>query len=139
VIVPPEKRTLLANVFALALIDRAPGATLEQIESARQKAYRAPLLMLAVMIAGDDAACAVPAVERLVSLGCAIQNILLAVHSMGYGSGLTSGQALSSDRLRRLFLLQNHESAVCFVNIGSVAFSKPVRIRPQTAYFVSSL
>lgn len=48
IIVPADQRHRLAEVFALALIDRDPGATLEQIEAAREKAHRAPLLMVAV-------------------------------------------------------------------------------------------
>ena len=36
IIVPPAQRHRLAEVFALALIDRDPGATLAQIESARE-------------------------------------------------------------------------------------------------------
>jgi FAD/FMN-containing dehydrogenase len=46
--VPTEQRHRLAEVFALALVDRDPGATQEQIESAREKAHRAPLLLIAV-------------------------------------------------------------------------------------------
>lgn len=45
VLIPPGQRHRLSEVFALALIDRDPGATLEQIESAREKAHRAPLLL----------------------------------------------------------------------------------------------
>jgi nitroreductase len=52
IVVPASQRPALAEVFALALIDRDPGATLEQIESAREKAYRAPLLMVAVACLG---------------------------------------------------------------------------------------
>jgi nitroreductase len=52
VIVPRDKRQRLAEVFSLALVDRDPGATREQIEAAREKADRAPLLMLAVVRIG---------------------------------------------------------------------------------------
>ena len=82
---------------------------------------------------------AVSDAERLVSLGCAIQNVLLAAHAMGFGSGLTSGQALASPRLRALFGLHGHEQAVCCINIGTVARAKPARLRPAVAAFVSSL
>ena len=77
--------------------------------------------------------------ERLVSLGCAIQNVLLVAHSMGFGAGLTSGQAMLSWRLRQLFGLVEHEVAVCCINIGTVSKKKPPRLRPRSAVFVSSL
>jgi len=139
IIVPQQKRHLLAEVFALALIDRDPGATLEQIESAREKAYRAPLLMLAVgrmHKAEPD----IPHVERLISAGCAIQNLILAAHAMGFGTGLTSGQAMTSARLKDLFSLGRDEMPLCFVNIGTVSKRKgPIRLRPEPAAFTTTL
>jgi len=138
VIVPQDKRALLAEVFALALIDRDAGATLEQIESAREKAHRAPLLMLSVARLGRSEP-DIAAAERLVSLGCALQNMLLAAHAMGYGAGLTSGQAMTSARLRELFALAEGERAVCCINVGSVTKRRPLRTRPAPAAIVSTL
>ncbi len=138
VIVPQERRSALANTFALALIDRDPGARLEQIEAAREKAYRAPLLMLVVAKLGDCEP-AVPVLERMVSVGCAVQNMLLSAHSMAYGSSLTSGQAMRSPRMRQLFRLMDGEEAVCFVNIGTVSKRKVGRIHPEPSSFVSQL
>jgi nitroreductase len=150
VVVPDTKRQVLAEAFGLALQDRDPLATAEQIENAREKAHRSPFLMLAIArLAGSDpeveAARAaggeleVNDAERLVSLGCAIQNVLLSAHAFGFGSGLTSGQALASTRLRVLFGLQVHEQAVCCINVGTVNKGKPPRLRPDVTAFVSSL
>jgi nitroreductase len=139
VIVPATRRALLAEVFAQALTDRDAAATAEQIDAAREKAHRAPLLMLAVARLGA-AEPDIPAAERLVSLGCAIQNMLLAAHAMGFGAGLTGGQALASPRLRALFALADGEAAVCCVNVGTAVKRKPPsRVRPAAAAFVSSL
>jgi nitroreductase len=138
VIVPTDKRAMLAEVFALALIDRDPGATLEQIEAAREKAHRAPLLVLAIARVGPVEP-PIPVFERLVSLGAAVQNLLLSAHAMGFGSGLTSGQAMSSPRMRALFALSEGEEPVCFVNVGTVARAKPPRLRPVAAAYTTSL
>lgn len=138
VIVPTAKRVSLAEVFALALIDRDPGATLEQIEAAREKAHRAPLLMLAIArLAPVEPP--IPVLERLVSLGAAVQNVLLSAHAMGYGAGLTSGQAMTSPRMRTLFALGDGEEPVCFVNVGTVVKAKSPRLRPAPMAYSSSL
>lgn len=140
VIVPKHRRELLTEVFGLALLDRDPNATPEQVESAREKAYRAPFLMLAIArLAGTDTQTEIGNSERLVSFGCAIQNILLSAHGAGFGTGLTSGQAMASPRLRALFSLNRHEQAVCCINIGTVTKRKPARLRPDMASFVTSL
>jgi len=149
-LVPVEKRADLAEVFGQALLERDAQATHEQLDTARDKAHRAPCLMLAIArLEGSDpqreaereqaGELWVCDAERLVSLGCAIQNMLLSAHALGFGSGLTSGQALSSAGLRSLFALQAHEQAVCFVNIGTVSRAKPTRVRPALAAFFSSL
>lgn len=139
IIVGSRQRHRLAEVFALALIDRDPGATLEQIESAREKAHRAPLLMLAI-------ACLqprqpdTPPMERMVSMGAAVQNILLGAHAMGFGASLTSGQAMASPRLHSLCGLSDGELPICCINIGTVSKRKAVvRIRLLPSRFVSEL
>lgn len=138
VIIPAAKRAELAQVFAQALLERDPGAELAQVEAAREKAYRAPLLMLVVARLAS-AEPDIPMLERMVSVGCAIQNMLLSAHSMAFGSSLTSGQALRSARMRQLFQLQAGEEAVCFINVGTVTQSKARRLQPQPEQFVSSL
>ncbi|MGJ2409028.1 nitroreductase family protein, partial [Salmonella enterica subsp. enterica serovar Paratyphi A] len=49
VLVPDASRPMLAGVFAQALLERDPAATPEQAEQAREKAYRSPVLLLAVV------------------------------------------------------------------------------------------
>lgn len=138
VVIAQDKRHALGEVFALALIDRDPGATLQQIEDARSKAHRAPLLMLAIARLGPQEP-NTPSLERMISMGCAVQNILLSAQSMGFGSGLTSGRAMDSKRMRDLFQLTQGEEAVCFINVGSVTQQKTPRMRPLPERFVSTL
>lgn len=77
--------------------------------------------------------------ERLVSLGCALQNMQLMAHAMGYGAALTSGQALDAAPMRALFGLQAGEQAVCFLSIGTVQRRPGGVQRPQPVDFVRVL
>lgn len=138
VVVPEAARAALADVFAEALRERDDAASSEQLAQAREKAFRAPLLMLAVADLGD-AASEVPGSERLVSAGCAIQNMLLMATALGFGSALTSGKAMESRGLRELFALQATEHAACFVSVGTAPLRKPPRQRPEPGRFVSTL
>jgi nitroreductase len=138
VLVPAAARPALADVFAQALCERDPAATPEQAEQAREKAYRAPVLMLVVV----DSQCGDSAIdlsERLVSAGCAVQNMLLMATAQGFGSALTSGKALKSPGLRGLFQLDAWEQALCFVSIGTVQSRKAARARPVADSYVSTL
>ena len=138
VVVPLDKRAELAEAFGQALRDRDATATAEQVAQARGKAFRAPFLALAIARLGPCEPDIDP-LERMVSVGAAIQNFLLYAHSMGFGSSLTSGQAMRSGAFRRLFQLADGEHAVCGINVGTVTKRKPVRLRPEVATFVTHL
>jgi nitroreductase len=138
VVIPAAARARLSQVFADALLERDPAATPEQVAQAREKAFRGPVLMLAVIRTGlpDEE---IPPLERVLSAGCAIQNMLLVATAMGFASSLTSGKALQSPGLRALFSLQDDEQAVCFVSLGTADRSKSARQRPEPSRYVSFL
>ena len=138
VIVPAAARAALADVFEASLRGRDACVTEDQVAQAREKAFRAPLLMLAVARLGG-APGEVPDTERLVSAGCAIQNMLLMATALGYGSALTSGKAMGSKPLRALFGLVEEEQALCFVSIGTIAAARRGRTRPAVHCYVSEL
>ena len=136
--VPEAARPWLADVFGQALQERDGAASAEQLAQAREKAFRAPVLLLVVVDArrGDPE---VDLYERLVSTGCAVQNMLLMATALGYGSALTSGKALKAQGLRALFGLDEGEHALCFVSIGTVLSHKPDRPRPAPRDYVATL
>lgn len=138
VVIPTEARERLAQAFSAALLQRDASATDEQQAQARDKAFRAPLLILVVVDAtrGDPE---VNLFERMVSAGCAIQNMLLMATAQGFGSALTSGKAMTSEPLRTLFALGAGEHAVCCISVGTVQSRKPARQRPTPADYVSYL
>ena len=138
VLVPESARAALAEVFAQALLERDADASPAQTAQAREKAHRAPVLMLAV-VDGERGDRGIDLAERLVSAGCAVQNMLLVATAQGYGSALTSGKALRSPGLRALFQLADAEQALCFISIGTVQSRKSVRARPAVHSYVSTL
>jgi nitroreductase len=114
----PGQRAHLGALFEAALLERDPGADEAARAAAREKATRAPELLLAVVRlapAHDD----VVDTERYVTLGAALMNLLLAAHAMGFGAMLTSGRALRSAAFARDAGLAADERPVCFVSIGT--------------------
>ena len=134
----PAQRPLLADAFAAALHERDPQAGAELLEQAREKAYRAPELWVLV-VDGAKGDADIGLHERILSAGCAVQNVLLMATALGFGSALTSGKALKADSLRALFQLAPSELALCFVSIGTVLSRKAVRARPMPSAYVSTL
>jgi nitroreductase len=135
--IPSERRDDLGIVFEEALVRRDPAADAEARASAREKALHAPCLLVAVLV--DAPGTTIPVEEKLVSLGCALQNVLLAARALGFASGLASGGALDTPAMRRLLALDAHERAVCFIGIGTGEPKKTPRVRPQPGQFFKTL
>lgn len=136
--VPAASRAALADVFADALRVRDAQAGDAQMAQAREKAHRAPLLLLLV-VDGQRGDPAIDLHERIVSAGCAVQNLLLMATALGFASALTSGKALKSAGLRRLFGLTDADHALCFVSVGTARARRPARLRPVSTDFVRCL
>ncbi len=131
-------RQRLSEVFVEALRQRDPQALPDQLEDARIKAFRGPVLILAIVdLRADDPE--VPAFERVFSLGCAVQNLLLAARARGFGSGLSSGRALHVPLMHQAFGLAEGEQPVCFISLGTPQRSRPIRPRPAVAEFVQRI
>lgn len=133
-IIPTHKRTDLGDLFAAALLERDPSASHDQLEQARDKALRAPLLMLLIVDEAKGSA-DIDLHERVLSAGCAVQNLMLLAHAMGYGSGLTSGKALKADSFRAGLGLGASDRAICCLSVGTVSSRKPFKPRPEVAQF----
>jgi len=138
ILIPEQRRSDLGAVFAETLAARETDCGEVALASAFAKAYHAPCLMVAVL--GDDpASAAVPRDEKLVSLGCAIQNMLVAAQARCFASGLASGAGMQAAGLRRLLGLAPHEQAVCFIGFGRTDMAAAPRRRPDPDLFFSSL
>jgi nitroreductase len=118
-----HQRDALADLFEACSAERNPSPTPDDRARSREKAYRAPLLLLAVL-RSTPADPEVPLTERAVALGAALMNLLLAAHGLGFGAMLTSGRAVRSERFARAFALADDEQAVCFVSIGTAVAAR---------------
>jgi nitroreductase len=134
--IAPEQRAALADVFEQSLLERLPDAADSARSQAREKAFRAPELLLAIArlqpVHAD-----VPDAERFVALGAALQNLLLAAHGMGFAAMLTSGQSLKARHFWRAFELGEGEQPLCFVSIGTPTEVKR-RSRPSAHELMSA-
>lgn len=116
--VQDHQRDTLADLFEACARDRVPLPPPEDLALARDKAHRAPTLLLAVLkTLPEDPE--VPPTERAVALGAGLMALMLAAHGMGFGAMLTSGRAVRTDRFARAFALGPGEQAITFVSIGT--------------------
>jgi nitroreductase len=112
-----ESRLRLGELFASSLQHRDPRASAENLERERQKALRAPLIIVA--IAAIKANPKIPAVEQLLSAGAAVQNILVACHARGFGASWKTGDAAYDPKVKEALGLRGTEEIVGFLYIGT--------------------
>jgi nitroreductase len=124
---PRSARRALGEAFDLSLLARNAAAPDIDRARARQKAFNAPTLVAAVLKLSGGSDTAVTDLDRTISLGCAIQNMLLLATAQGFGSAITSGRAVQAKPLRSLLRLEGHESVACFLSFGTAAEPEPQR------------
>lgn len=137
--VADASRDRLADVFVAAKRQRQPDAAKAVLDREREKALNAPTLLVACARLRADTT-AVPVAEQLISVGAAIQNMLLAAHALGFGAILLSGEKTRQPLVRDAFGLGSAELLVGFISIGSIAAASPLpaKRRPAVASYFST-
>ncbi len=133
-VIDGEGRQRLGEVFAGLLQRDQPQADAEALERERQKPLRAPMIIVAV--ARIQAHPKVPAMEQLLSAGCAVHAMLLAAFAQGLGAIWRTGPLASDTRLHAALGLQPGETVAGFLYLGTpvAALPAPTPLDPQ-AYF----
>ena len=139
ILVDDPMRHGLGQALSRAVVERDPTATEAQQVMAQEKGLRAPVLLAAICRKPTDGHSEIPWEERVLSLGCAIQNMLLVATAIGFDSALTTGRAMASQALREFLQLGIDEQSLCFINIGSATRQPADKQRPDLSKFFSIL
>ncbi|PZE22712.1 nitroreductase family protein [Paenibacillus xerothermodurans] len=113
-------RQVLADAYSDIAAAGAQGLPAEEVETLRKKqeskAFRAPLVI--AVAASPSKAEKVKEIEELAAAHAAVQNMLLAAHSMGLGAIWRTGEPAYHPRMKRAFGLTESEHLVGLVYIG---------------------
>jgi nitroreductase len=136
--VPDTARPGLAEAFADAALELRPDADAAALAESRARAMGGPTL-LAIVARIDPAHDRVPAGEQWISVGAAVQNMLLAAESLGFRGKLLSGARVRSRALRRFFSLGENEHLAAFLALGTPVGEPKLRQRRDAAGILSTL
>jgi len=135
-IVRGEARALLAETFVDALLKREPNADEAAIEKERSRTRFAPVVIVACAeITTDNPN--VPPLEQIVSTGAAVQNIMNAAHSKGFGSFLSTGKNARDPNVKKAFNLKDKDEIVGFIYLGTPKPGLSAKPRPDAMDFCS--
>ena len=135
VVIPEERRERFGDVLAASLKRRDPNAAPESLARERQKALRAPVIVVvAAQLKPSDK---IPEIEQIVSAGAAAQNVMLAVHALGYGAMWRTGAPAYDPALKQALGLQASDTLIGFIYIGKRAGGSAPVSRPVPEDFVN--
>ncbi|MDA4113158.1 MAG: nitroreductase [Thaumarchaeota archaeon] len=120
VVVSGQGRRRLGEALAAASLS-GPGErpVPERVEIERSKPLAAPVIV--ALISSPQVGEKIVPQEELIAAGAALQNMLLAAHSLGLGSFVRTGLLAYSDEVRHLFGINEREVLVGMVYLGYVA------------------
>lgn len=133
IIVPDDKRQLLADIITTAYLGEKPDAGRLEIEAQVQFATQAPALIV-VMSAPKDSK--IPLWEQELSAGAACMNLLHAAHAQGFVGGWLTTWPAFNDEVRAAFGGPD-ERIAGFIFIGTPSRELEERPRPELADVLS--
>ena len=117
IVIRGTARERLGELMADQLRRRQPAATAESLQRERQKALRAPLIV--VVAAVCNAAAKIPPIEQILAAGAAAQNIMLAATALGFGAMWKTGDAAYDDTVKVALGLEAADAIVGFLYLGT--------------------
>jgi nitroreductase len=114
-----ESRARLGDALSGHLRRKTPNASESALNAERAKAQRAPVIV--AVAARVNRQHKVPVIEQQLAAGAAVQNMLLAAHSLGYGAMWKTGDAAYDPQVKAELGLEPDDELVAFVYLGTVA------------------
>jgi nitroreductase len=111
-----RQREKLGELLAQSAKRRVPALSEGDLQRERDKAMRAPLIIVVAcrIVPGTK----IPDIEQILAAGAATQNILLALHGLGYAAAWKTGEAAYDSELKKSLGLAAGDHIVGFVYAG---------------------
>jgi nitroreductase len=129
-----DARAKLGDLMALVAGRKNPGLTADELDKARAKAMRAPLIIVVSAVVQNHPK--VPAIEQVLAAGAAAQNILFALHARGYAAIWRTGDPTYAAEVKQAFGLRSEDAIVGFIYAGTAKQPAPPLQRPDPQSFV---
>ena len=134
VVIRGDARNRFGDVMAESRRLHAPDMSPEALRREREKALRAPLIVVVAARVQPEAR--IPEIEQILSAGAAAQNIMLAAHALGYGAMWKTGEPAYDGYVKEALGLKPTDAIVGFIYLGTRAGGPSPVARPGADPFV---
>ena len=135
VVIPEDKRAAFGDVMADCMRRNEPNATAEMLDRERDKAMRAPIIVVAA--AHVHKGHKIPEVEQMAAAVAAAQNIMLAANAQGYGAMWKTGAPAYDTTVKQTLGLAPDDDIIGFMYLGKQVGGGVQAPRPAAAEYVS--
>ena len=110
------QRRKFGEMLAASAARRVPGLSSGDLQRERDKALRAPLIIVVAcrVVPGTK----IPVVEQILAAGAAAQNILLSLHALGYAAAWKTGDAAYDAEVKKALGFAADDHIVAFIYTG---------------------
>ncbi len=113
----PQARAQVGEVLAKIYQAGNPQAEEAQLQRERDKTGRAPAII--VVAARVNKEHKVPALEQLIAVGAAVENMFLAAHALGYGAMWKTGGASYNAEVNAVLGFEADDQIIGFLYLGT--------------------
>ena len=133
ILIEGDARRALGEILAESLARRNPVAGDQVLAREREKALRAPLII--VVATQCDRSAKIPVVEQVIAAGCAAHGLMLAAFAQGLGAFWRTGKAAYDEAVKAAFDIGPDDLIIGFIYVGIDAGGAPSKPRPVIREF----
>ncbi len=115
-VIQDSARDKLGEIFVQAALARG-NCSADKVEKCRNMPLRAPLMLVAVCEPQLNSK--IPLIDQELAVGAAVQNMQIAISSLGYGSIWRTGDMVQAKEVRSAFEVNGDGSIVAFLYVGT--------------------
>jgi nitroreductase len=117
IVIQGAARERFGELLADHLRRAHPGTPEEAVQRERQKAFRAPVIVVVAAIV--EASPKVPVIEQILAAGAAAQNMMLAAFALGLNAMWKTGAPAYDETVKAAFGLEPKDAIVGFIYLGT--------------------
>jgi nitroreductase len=117
------------DLLAAYLRRQHPTTSAEALQRERQKAFRAPMILVVAAICTPGGK--IPVIEQVLAAGAAAQNVMLAAHALGFNSMWKTGGPAYDEAVKSALGLEAKDAIVGFMYLGTDASKPDTTPRPS--------
>jgi nitroreductase len=135
IVIGADRRAAFAAVIEQAYRTEKPQASATEINAVRAYATDAPMLI--AVLSAPKTQSHIPLNEQQLSVGAAIQNLLIAAHGLGFAANWLTGWPAYNPTVRTALGGSDSDAVAGFIYIGTASKALEERPRPDQTQVVT--